>query len=953
MDIAILLPTIQRFLSDLERDALLKQHTQEHIRRSAKAKEFLLVDSLAQATKGEIQELFKDMDAWSGVRIQQKKFWIRLFGTSDQQLPELRIALTNLVKQAEIGINPGDIVGLLDQLPGIGLALLSELLSLRFPEKYWIWNGPVREFFIAQQIDVKSELPWGKKGDPGEEYFMVGKHLEELRRALAKQAGKTLDFLLTDLFIYWANGQEPPSDPWARQIAQWVSELEPKRLEVRAEGEQKARQRLESRLGHFNEKDLRTFAHDLSSDWYKGANHNDRFRPAFSDPQVNMLVQSLDSFNLWTERIWNAPDIQLDEILDEIWSTKAVYGGGISFPTAVLYLKDPEKYNIWLDNTTRGLKLATSFEPGISNTASGFRIYNKAMNDFRTHYALLPQCVDMILWQVSAQKPDDEQDERFTGFVPDTFQFLKELKGNNTDEWMHANDNGNLTRYKKVLQEPLRSLFTAVAPAIQQMDPGLETEAKVGKVLATIRKRFANEEGPYHPYQWGAYYRKGRTKQTDCQLFVSVNPDHISVGFSVAGAQGTEVLKRFRENMHTYPLVFLGLLQQLSPNFEFRLPSKPDWAHKSVHAVTSADLVSLDESEEIDIEVRFEQSDPVLLLPEFTAKVTEVFQSLYPLYRFTTGDADIITKLITEVVEEEDEDENEERYSLDRLIRETYLPAEFWKKISLLLEDKGQIVYYGPPGTGKTWVADKFAHYWVDQAKESGGKVKVVQFHPSYSYEEFVEGIRPESVDCADGTKQITYPVKPGIFRRLCDEASQHPNRRYVLIIDEINRGELPRILGELLYLLEYRKESVELPYSGSKGEFGIPGNIFLIGTMNTADRSIALVDHALRRRFYFVPMKADAELLRSFLLEKRPEMQWVADLLTLLNKKLEDDARIEWAMHIGHSYFMKDNLDDTMLRTIWEFSVIPTLEEYFYRKGEGYLKGFSLEVLKAALGKS
>ena len=91
-------------------------------------------------------------------------------------------------------------------------------------------------------------------------------------------------------------------------------------------------------------------------------------------------------------------------------------------------------------------------------------------------------------------------------------------------------------------------------------------------------------------------------------------------------------------------------------------------------------------------------------------------------------------------------------------MQDTYLPAEFWNKIELLLEDKGQIVFYGPPGTGKTWVADKFAQYWVDQAIESGGEVKVVQFHPSYSYEEFVEGIRPDSIEGPNGTKLITYP---------------------------------------------------------------------------------------------------------------------------------------------------------------------------------------------------
>lgn len=952
MDTNALLPPVQRFLSELDQDSSLTQHNQEHIRRSASANRLLQVDFLNHVTKSELQDFFKDTDAWFGVRGRQL-FWTRLFGTTDERLPILREALVNLVKLAEIGLNPTDISTLLEPLPGIGLAFLSEILTLRFPDKYWMWNGPIRAFFVAQQIDIKNELPYGKKGDPGEEYFLVGKHLEDLRRTLAKQSGKPINFLVTDLFINWANQQEIPGDPWAQQIAKWVSELDPKRLEVRTEGEQKARQRIESRLGHFDEHELRAFTQDLSSDWYKNSYHPDRFKPAFYGPQVNMLVQSLDAFNTWTERLWNATDEQLDEILDELWSNNAVYGGGITFPTALLYLKKPEKYNIWLENTTKGLQIVASFTPGTMRTSAGYRLYNQVMNNFRTHYHLSPQILDMILWQVASRGSDEQLNGNYTGFVLDTFNFLKELKANNTDEWMHTYDNANLARYKKVLQEPLRSLFATVAPSIQQMDPGLETEAKVNKVLATIRKRFANEEGIYHPYLWGAFYRKGRTKQTDCQLFVNVHTDHVNVGLSVAGAQGTEVLKRFHKNLKSYTQVFLELLRGLPAGFHIRLPGQDDWAQKPVIELLSADdLTPLYEAEAIDIERRFAHTDPILFTVEFADRVKDIFQTLYPLYRFTTGTDEVIETLIADV-QEGDEEVAEERYLLDDLIKDTYLPAEFWNKITLLLEDKGQIVFYGPPGTGKTWVADMFAKYWVDQAKELGGEVKVVQFHSSYSYEEFVEGIRPESMDGPDGTKQITYPVKPGIFRRLCDEASRHPNRRYVLIVDEINRGELPRILGELLYLLEYRKKSVELPYSGSQGEFGIPGNVFLIGTMNTADRSIALVDHALRRRFYFVPMKADTELLRSFLLDNQPEMEWVADLLAVLNKELEDDARIEWSLHIGHSHFMKKDLNDVRLHLIWEHSVMPTLEEYFYRKGDGYLKAFSLEALRAALGRS
>ena len=255
------------------------------------------------------------------------------------------------------------------------------------------------------------------------------------------------------------------------------------------------------------------------------------------------------------ERIWNATEEQQDEVLDELWSTSAVFGGGITFPSAVLYLKNPEKFNIWLENTTKGLQTAANFQPGKMRTAEGYRLYNEAMNDFRMHYHLSPQNLDLILWQISSQKSDEEPDRQFTGFVPDTFTFLKELKANNTDEWMNGNERANFFRYKKILQEPLRLLFVSAAPAIQVMDPGLETEAKVHKVLAALRKRFTNEEGPFHPYLWGAFYRKGRTKLTDCQLFVGVHPDYVHVGLSVAGCKN-RCTRNFRNNLKTYTLVF-------------------------------------------------------------------------------------------------------------------------------------------------------------------------------------------------------------------------------------------------------------------------------------------------------------------------------------------------------------------------------------------------------------
>ena len=152
---------------------------------------------------------------------------------------------------------------------------------------------------------------------------------------------------------------------------------------------------------------------------------------------------------------------------------------------------------------------------------------------------------------------------------------------------------------------------------------------------------------------------------------------------------------------------------------------------------------------------------------------------------------------------------------------------------------------YGPPGTGKTLVAQALAEHLTAE----GGDWELAQFHPSYSYEDFMEGYRPTA--SADGA--VSYELRPGPLRRIAADAENDPGNPYVLVVDEINRGNIPKIFGELLFLLEYRDKPIALPVL-ARQHFTLPQNLFVIGTMNTADRSIALVDTALRRRFYFVP---------------------------------------------------------------------------------------------------
>ncbi len=241
-----------------------------------------------------------------------------------------------------------------------------------------------------------------------------------------------------------------------------------------------------------------------------------------------------------------------------------------------------------------------------------------------------------------------------------------------------------------------------------------------------------------------------------------------------------------------------------------------------------------------------------------------------------------------------------------------------------LLEERRQVVLYGPPGTGKTYLALKVAESVADPTN-----VSLVQFHPAYSYEDFFEGYRPAGVN-DDG--RVGFELTPGPLRRIVDRASQDPANPYVLIVDEINRANLAKVFGELYFLLEYRSRSIDLMYSsGDQGRaFTLPKNLYLIGTMNTADRSIALVDSAMRRRFAFLSLHPNdqhlAGVLRAWLVQEQlPTL--AADMWAELNRRITDED-----FKVGPSYFMRPTAaTEDGLRRIWRTSLMPLLEELHY----------------------
>ena len=287
------------------------------------------------------------------------------------------------------------------------------------------------------------------------------------------------------------------------------------------------------------------------------------------------------------------------------------------------------------------------------------------------------------------------------------------------------------------------------------------------------------------------------------------------------------------------------------------------------------------------------------------------------------------------------------------------------EKKTMKKEFDKNVIFYGPPGTGKTYTTAKRA---VEICKTESEKeltdyseimerynelkeknrIEFITFHQSYGYEEFIEGIKPvvsneDDESDSENSQEIKYEIVDGIFKKFCDEARKaqdKENNEYVFIIDEINRGNISKIFGELITLIETTKRagkeeciSTKLPYS--KEEFTVPDNVYIIGTMNTADRSIALMDTALRRRFKFEEMLPNYDLLKDIFVEDEGVKVNIGAMLKTINERIEYLYDREHT--IGHAVFLelKENNNIDKLENIFKKSVIPLLQEYFYEDYE------------------
>ena len=266
-------------------------------------------------------------------------------------------------------------------------------------------------------------------------------------------------------------------------------------------------------------------------------------------------------------------------------------------------------------------------------------------------------------------------------------------------------------------------------------------------------------------------------------------------------------------------------------------------------------------------------------------------------------------------------------YTEEDFMGETFLTKDETEELRMILRKNKNIILQGPPGVGKTWTAKRIAYLMMGEVDDS--RIESIQFHQNYSYDSFIEGYRPN---------ETSFSLEKGVFRNFCETVDKDKQKRdYFFIIDEINRGNISKIMGELLCLIEkgYRGKEHALPLSYSQELFFVPDNVYIIGMMNTADRSLSIIDYALRRRFAFFQMtpKFDSEGFKAYnALIKEPAFGKVIEAIKELNQTIDDDSVLGEGFEIGHSYFcIGKAISKIELKTIVKYQIIPMLKEYWF----------------------
>ena len=314
-------------------------------------------------------------------------------------------------------------------------------------------------------------------------------------------------------------------------------------------------------------------------------------------------------------------------------------------------------------------------------------------------------------------------------------------------------------------------------------------------------------------------------------------------------------------------------------------------------------------------------------------KILKEFPELEEMQYFTNSHGSLfkLTKdeynFILDIIREENPITTKEKvgfYNKEKFLDEVYMNENNYDMLTSVLKNKKNIILQGPPGVGKTFAAKRLAYSIINEKNDN--QVEFVQFHQNYSYEDFMMGYKPTDTG---------FKLENGVFYKFCKKAENNPNKDFFFIIDEINRGNLSKIFGELLMLIEkgYRETKIALAYSNIP--FSVPENLYIIGMMNTADRSLAMIDYALRRRFSFFELEPGYETEGFLKYQNTLENKTFNKLINLikeLNTNIINDKSLGKGFCIGHSYFCEqENCSDEWLQAVIKFDILPMLSEYWF----------------------
>jgi|GEM_PF-592603 len=815
-------------------------------------------------------------------------------------------------------------------------------------------------------------------------------------------------------------------------------------LQVRLQGENEAKRLLEDKVGRFTEADIRDFFSALSADYWNEKQRNDRFRPAFLGSHAKQITKSRDEFNRWTQKLWQCAEYDIDQVLYAFWQENAVPGSGTSIPTAILYLRDPVKYAIWLPGLEYGLKtVLPSLKLKKRRTAEGYRVYNEAFGHVRDHLSLTPQSMDVVLSLASREADITSADDfsalfkEFVGSYVESkggeehlrkYTALRQQARQNYEEACEMTSRGEdvtdtvllkLLPYTDTQSNRHKDAWVHVAPAVMGDIRGwfehagwvrAEDWPAISRTILEFVKRCVETPDDLAEHcAWFVDAAPGKGFQMGMlsPILNALNPDkHTIINNKSRRTLGYLTGEAHGNNLEEYPALnslhwrfqeeHRELLEEVGQGSALhgdvldmfchwlvavrKLSFKETRAYKIApgaeawnwEACRDGGYIAMGWDELGDVsptaKEEFNSRRDAFLEQHPDFSKTQLGQ-VWRFSRIQEGDRIVANKGKHEIlafgtvlgpyyfvpnarhghrlpvvwddltrrrVEEPSwagtlqkisperfeelrkappiDEPVTERYSIEALAQETGFVVERLERWLAALDRKKQAILYGPPGTGKTFLADRLSRHLVSG---DDGFAELVQFHPEYAYQDFMQGIRPKSGP--DGS--LRYENVAGLFKWFCTRAADCEGK-CVLIIDEINRANLSRVFGELMYLLEYRDQSVEL--SGG-GQFRIPENVRIIGTMNTADRSIALVDYALRRRFAFIRLAPEYGVLEKAHADASFDPAGLIEVLKDLNIQIGDPH-----YEVGISFFLVDNLENEV-EDIWRMEIEPYLEEYFF----------------------